>query len=88
MLSETYKEKLTKGENHLLLAEKIKASKASIGLIRIIGNFTVEGTLTDDTGQVTPITLTFIDEIIKSSSNGGFLLEIGSETTFMVFFRY
>ena len=60
MLSESYTEKLTKGENDLLLAEKMKAYKASIGLIRIVGDFTVEGTLTDDKGQVTPITLTFI----------------------------
>lgn len=55
-----YSEKVVKGENNLLVAEKLKETKISMSLIQLLlHNFSVEGILTDEVGQETPITLTF-----------------------------
>ena len=57
-LPENYAEKVVKGENNLLLAEKLKEKKINMSFVQLLlGDFTVEGILTDDAGQVTPITL-------------------------------
>lgn len=55
-----YSEKVVKGENNLLVAEKLKETKISKSLIQqLFGTFSVEGILTDEAGQQTPIILTF-----------------------------
>lgn len=59
----THSEKVVKGENKLSISEKMKEKKINISMTRLLlGNFNVEGTLTDDAGKVTPITLTFMME--------------------------
>lgn len=56
-------EKLIKGENNLFIAEKLKEKQITLSLVQLLlGNFSIEGTLTDEAGNVTPITITFIME--------------------------